>query len=205
MTEPDTEVRSQQGLDRIVFFSDAVVAIAITLVVLPLVDSARDTPEGAGAFLRENGYALVAAGISFAVIAGFWRDHHALFTRVTGYDEVVVRLNLLWLAGIVLMPVATVLEVAAPHGDPLSVGLYLGVIAATMIVSRLLAARVRAAGFVRGDLRPGARGAAVPWVPVALFLVVSAVALLIPSVGLYALLAMLFAPLLSRALAGGAR
>lgn len=201
MTDIDTTEHSQQGLDRIVFFSDAVVAIAITLLVLPLVDTARDVPDGAAVFFRENGFAVAAAGISFAVISGFWRDHHELFTHVTGYNATVMRWNLLWLAGIVVLPLVTVLEVAAPHGDRLSVGLYLGVITVTMAVSRLLATSVRRAGLVT-DIDTYTRWRVrSQWVPVLMFVAASVVAIVFPGIGLWVLLAMLGAPFLSRAVA----
>lgn len=60
------------------------VAIAITLVALPLVDNARDLSGGSGLdFPRVNETDLVAAGISFTVIAAFWMEHHQLFDRAT--------------------------------------------------------------------------------------------------------------------------
>jgi uncharacterized membrane protein len=78
-------VRTERGLERLIFFSDAVVAIAITLIVLPLVDSAREVAHmSTSKFLSENAYALTAAGISFVVISSFWREHHRLFERATG-------------------------------------------------------------------------------------------------------------------------
>lgn len=95
-------MQTPRGSDRLVNFSDAVVAIAITLIVLPPVDSARDLgTESVGVFLRQNSDNLWAAALSFVVIGGFWKDHHRLFEQVTGYTRVVINVNLLWLAGIV--------------------------------------------------------------------------------------------------------
>ena len=58
MTE---QARTDRGLDRLVNFSDATVAIAITILILPLVDLAGEltTGEGAGDLLREHWPALL--------------------------------------------------------------------------------------------------------------------------------------------------
>lgn len=149
----DAASEGGHGLDRLIFFSDAVVAIAITLVVLPLVDSAR----GLGArpvmsFLRDNSTGLIAAGISFAVIGGFWRDHHRLFTNATGYTPNVLRTNMFWLGGIMAVPVVTVLVVSGSGTDRLALGLYLGVILLVrilLIVEEILLARAGSLGSAR--------------------------------------------------------
>ncbi|ORM35350.1 TMEM175 family protein [Williamsia sp. 1135] len=90
----DGDVRTERGLERLIFFTDAVVAIAITLVVLPLVDEAKDLDRRSVAeFLSEDSAALIAATISFAVIGAFWRDHHRLFERASGYTPTLLRAN----------------------------------------------------------------------------------------------------------------
>ncbi|GAB3913792.1 hypothetical protein GCM10011575_19380 [Microlunatus endophyticus] len=110
-------------------------AIAITLIVLPLVDSARELDgRPAVSFLRENHTALIAAAISFAVIGGYWRAHHRLFSRAEGYTRSVMQANLYWLAGIMAVPVVTVLFVSGSGRDRLGLGLYLGVILAVRIL-----------------------------------------------------------------------
>jgi uncharacterized membrane protein len=128
-----------------VFFSDAVVAIAITLIVLPLVDSARDLDgRPAATFLADNARALIAAAISFGVIGGYWREHHRLFSRATGYTSRVMQANMYWLAGIMAVPVVTVLVVSGSGTDRLGLGLYLGVVLAVramLMTEELLLAR----------------------------------------------------------------
>jgi hypothetical protein len=87
-------MHTKQGLERLVFFSDAVAAIAITLIILPLVDSARNLGSASVAsFLADNLDDLAAAALSFVVIAAFWRGHHALFDRVTGYTTAIALLQ----------------------------------------------------------------------------------------------------------------
>jgi hypothetical protein len=66
-------MQSEAGCRRLVNFSDAVVAIAITLLVLPLFDSASSIgTEGLGKFFQDNETRLLAFGLSFAVIGSFW-------------------------------------------------------------------------------------------------------------------------------------
>jgi uncharacterized membrane protein len=93
--------------ERLVFFSDAVVAIAITLLALEL-----PLPEGAtGAeLLRSLGHhqsEYISFLISFVVIGGHWRAHHRLFQNVTTATGGLIRLSFGWLLMQVIMPFAT--------------------------------------------------------------------------------------------------
>lgn len=123
-------LRTERGLDRLVNFSDATVAIAITLLILPLVDVAGEARhEDLGTVFHDNLGLLISFLVSFAVIGRFWTVHHGLFEHVTGYSPALLRANLVWLAGIVFLPFsANVL--AGSGGQPSISALYIG----TMIV-----------------------------------------------------------------------
>ncbi|MEU0793851.1 TMEM175 family protein [Amycolatopsis sp. NPDC005961] len=91
--------------ERLTFFSDAVVAIAITLLALEL-----PLPEGAtnAELLRSLGhhqseYVL----ISFIVVAVHWRAHHRLFPFVTTVRGGLLQLTFGWLLTMALMPFTT--------------------------------------------------------------------------------------------------
>ncbi len=93
--------------ERLTFFSDAVVAIAITLLALEL-----PLPEGATSaeLLRSLGHhqsEYISFLISFVVIGGHWRAHHRLFTYVTTLGGGLARLTFGWLLMQVIMPFAT--------------------------------------------------------------------------------------------------
>ena len=95
------KVRHGLGFERLVFFSDAVFAIAITLLVLDL----RPPP---GRFsLAAEGSQILAFGISFYVIGRYWLVHHALFEGVHGYDRRLLTTNLWFLAAIAFLPFPT--------------------------------------------------------------------------------------------------
>lgn len=112
-----TVLRTERGLDRLVNFSDAAVAIAITLLILPLVDVAADIEhQSVGAFIGDHQGELLGFGISFVVIGRFWIIHHQVFERVRDYSITMIWLNFLWLASIVSIPFATNL-VSAIGGD----------------------------------------------------------------------------------------
>ena len=76
----------ERGLERLVLFSDAVVAIALTLLILPLTDVEIEPGQTLMELLRNNSGKLLAFGISFAVIARYWRGHHSIFKDVRAYD-----------------------------------------------------------------------------------------------------------------------
>ena len=67
------------------FFTDAVVAIAMTLLILPLLESvstAADEGLGTADYLRENGTQLFAFVLSFVIISRFSFAHEKLFDSV---------------------------------------------------------------------------------------------------------------------------
>lgn len=101
--------------ERVTAFTDAAVAIALTLLVLPLVDVARDSaarPEPMHTLLPAHAVDFLAFTVSFLVIARFWRVHRRLFEVLARLDEPMTVLNLAWLFGIVFLPVPTAVLVA---------------------------------------------------------------------------------------------
>jgi uncharacterized membrane protein len=98
------------GLDRLVYFSDAVFAIAITLLALNiarlptglsdanLLQRIFDTAPTSGSFV-----------ISFAAIGFIWIGHHGMFRRIGEYDAPLIVLNLLLLMVVAFVPYPTTL------------------------------------------------------------------------------------------------
>jgi uncharacterized membrane protein len=94
-----------------ILFSDAVFAIAITLLVIEI-----KVPELDPADLSETAILSAMAHlvprfigfiISFALIGMYWTRHHTLFGHVVALTPQLLTLNLLFLFTIVLMPFST--------------------------------------------------------------------------------------------------
>ena len=108
-TPSDLEADTQ-GMERLVFFSDAVFAIAITLLVLEI-----RLPAGFGslddsallAALLAAWQPVLAYGISFLVIGSFWMAHHRKFQFIRRYDRRLIWLNLLVLMVTAFLPFPT--------------------------------------------------------------------------------------------------
>jgi uncharacterized membrane protein len=127
-------MRSERGLHRLVSFSDAVVAIAITLLILPLVDAASSIGStGLGQFLDDNWDRLLAFSLSFAVIGSFWWAQHQMFEGVKRYNVVMVWGMFLWMFGIVFLPFPTELLGSAKQNDAGNHGIYVGTMLVTAI------------------------------------------------------------------------
>jgi uncharacterized membrane protein len=105
-------------------FTDAAVAIALTLLVLPLLETVREAaaqrpPLPLHDLLRSHSRDFLAFVVSFLVIERFWRVHRRLFDAVTHLDEGLSALNMAWLFGIVFLPVPTavlVVDRSAAYG-----------------------------------------------------------------------------------------
>jgi uncharacterized membrane protein len=101
--------RKDFQIDRIILFSDAVFAIAITLLIIEikapnvheLEHITTDTILGQLSHLTGKFIGFV---VSFFVIAIYWRSHHRIFGFVNQYSERLIWLNILFLFTIVLMP-----------------------------------------------------------------------------------------------------
>lgn len=138
-------MRTGRGLDRLVFFTDAVAAIAITLLILPLVDLVASEPTRNASlpdFLREHLPQLGSFALSFAVIARLWIAHHGLFEHVKSYSRWMMTVNLFWAFTIVLLPLPTAI-VAGFQTSPLSVGLYIGTMTLSSAALTVMAAMIR--------------------------------------------------------------
>lgn len=186
------ESRPTTGVARLVAFTDGVVAIAITLIVLPLVDAARDGISGTE-FVQKNYLGLIAAAVSFRVIAGFWKDHHRLYDHVTASTRSLVNLNLIWLAAIVFLPLPTVLIVASPGRDPVAAALYILTLLVASVSVRLQETLLVRAGLFEAGAQPSRRTLRADWVLPVIELVALIVTLLIPATGLYPLFLLVLA------------
>ncbi|GAA2170936.1 TMEM175 family protein [Agrococcus versicolor] len=186
-----------------VFFSDAVVAIAMTLLILPLMESvAEGGGEGltAADWAAEHGDQLLGFGISFVLVAIFWRWHHGFFDRVRRSTPTLMRWNFAWLLLIVWLPVATALS-TVEGGDASNVIVYVTTIAAVPLVSAVIHLHVvRHPGLVDEDRPLDPRGLAANVSLVILLVAALALALLLPDVGYLALLLAAATPLMVRVL-----
>lgn len=100
---------TDRGFDRLVNFSDAVMAVAITLLILPLTDLAgeiKDT-ETTWQWLGANQQVWTAFLISFVVLANYWLVHHRMFESIGDYDTALAWLNICWLLAIITLPFTT--------------------------------------------------------------------------------------------------
>ncbi|HEY2556981.1 MAG TPA: TMEM175 family protein [Diaminobutyricibacter sp.] len=186
--------RTDRGLDRLVNFSDAAVAIAITLLVLPLVDIATEiTGEHTtiwGLFTANWG-TFLAFAISFVVIARFWMVHHRVFEFVRDYNGALIWLNFLWLASIVFLPFSTNVLSLAAGNKPDVYALYIGTLIVTSASMLLMESVLKRNP---GLLREGVEGAlrlTPSVIATALFVVALVLAVLVPSVGMLWLLILL--------------
>jgi uncharacterized membrane protein len=96
-----------RSVDRLIFFSDAVTAIAITLLAIDLPVPQGTTAAAFWASVRHNDGQYLAFLVSFITIAAAWSDHHDAFRHIRRSDPRLRNLNMLWLLFIIVMPSAT--------------------------------------------------------------------------------------------------
>ncbi|KDA05403.1 hypothetical protein DC31_16725 [Microbacterium sp. CH12i] len=123
--------------ERLKAFVDAVVAIAMTLLILPLLESvsnAGDDGTTTAQFLFEHRGQLVSFFISFILIALFWMEHHRTYERVQRISSSLLWVNVAWMLTIVWLPVPTAM-VGQMQADPLQAFLYIGTLILTQVTT----------------------------------------------------------------------
>lgn len=129
----------ETGLERLIFFSDAVFAIAITLLALEVrlpVDAGDLSNQALLEKLLAIGPKYISYIISFLVIGNFWIWHHARFRHIVRYDTRLFVLNLFLLMAVAFIPFPT--EVISENGNRTGTIFYALSISITGLFAQLL-------------------------------------------------------------------
>ena len=94
------------GKQRLEAFSDGVLAVAVTLLVLDLhADPA--SLDSLAAQLRQEWPSFAAYLVSFFIVGVIWINHHALFALMARVDRLLMFYNLLLLLFVTTIPFTT--------------------------------------------------------------------------------------------------
>jgi uncharacterized membrane protein len=102
---------TERNPERLVFFSDAVFAIAVTLLVLDIrpPEDTRHLLHGLAALWPS----YLAYAVTFLLVGQVWANHHVMFDHIRVADRTVLFLNTLLLMDIAFLPFAAAVLSAA--------------------------------------------------------------------------------------------
>jgi TMEM175 potassium channel family protein len=139
--------------DRVAFFSDAVFAIAMTLLVvgigIPHVKESKIAEH-----LSDKESEIFGFALSFLVIGLYWLAHHRFFTKLVAVDVRFMKLNLVYLAAIAFMPFPTALVGLYGDQEPVVVILYAVTLTFASALDACLFWHAQHAGLLRRPLTP---------------------------------------------------
>jgi uncharacterized membrane protein len=123
-------LETERGIERLILFTDAVVAIAITLLILPLVeivtaDATKHHAVAVPTFIYDNLSQMFAFALSFVIIARLWIANHEILINTARATVVLMWIDIAWVFTIVVLPLPT--EISAVFtSTPLVVCIYIG-------------------------------------------------------------------------------
>ena len=115
--------------NRLEAFSDGVIAVAVTLLVLNIEVPAPGSGHSLGHELAHQWPTYAAYVTSFITIGIIWINHHAMISRLGRADHTILMLNLLLLLSIGVLPFGTNLiatYLREGHGENLAAAIYAG-------------------------------------------------------------------------------
>ena len=178
--DPPVQPGRVLGFERLMFFSDAVFAIAITLLVLDL----RLPADARGGFdIGPLVPKLTAFGLSFYVIGRYWLAHHALFEGLASYDRRLLSTNLAFLP----FPTTVLAEETPTAGPVIFYTLSLATVGLLLIALALVARRPALMGPGETHGRTASILAGMAAGPL-VFVITASAALVIPHQALWLLL-----------------
>jgi uncharacterized membrane protein len=115
---PDAhEEHEENANERLILFSDAIIAFAITVAAISI-----KIPSDPAQLVQLSGFrrlAYIVYIVGFAIVAASWNEHHRLFHYIKRNDMMLVLLNFAYLAAIVLVPIGiNVIEYVSEFVDP---------------------------------------------------------------------------------------
>jgi uncharacterized membrane protein len=109
-------IKPTMSTERIKAFTDGVLAIVVTILVLSFeVPEHRFGHDALLDFFRELAKPFAAYVVSFGVVAAYWMQHAAIFHYVEVGDRSFIWLNILFLLPLTLLPFLTDLRATYPH------------------------------------------------------------------------------------------
>jgi uncharacterized membrane protein len=174
---PDLRAPYERGtleFERMAFFSDAVFAIALTLLVVgiavPTVSDASDSDEMWNVLwnLRQE---FVSFFVGFAVLGRYWLAHHRFVSVLAAVDGRLLAWNLVYLALIAFAPFPTAL-VGKYEENLVAFGFYAVTLALLSFLETVSVFVARGRGLLRFVIPPAVarHGLVASLVPVAVFL-----------------------------------
>lgn len=202
---PGLRLRHGDGLefDRVSFFSDAVFAIAMTLLVIAI-EAPRFDTDGTPSVdvlwhaIREEFPSLFSFFLAFYLLGRFWMSHHGFTAALGAVNRTLIGLNLIYLAFIALVPYPTSL-LGNYASNPLSVAFFALVLSVVSGMESVMYAYAHRAGLMRRKIQSRVFRAGM-WqstTPIVVFLASIPVAFASP---LAAMLMWLLAPVLGMVL-----
>ncbi|MGW7597576.1 TMEM175 family protein [Streptomyces antimycoticus] len=191
--------------ERLVLFTDAVTAISITLLILPLVDlvpEAASAHEHASEVITGHLDQIWSFLLSFAVIANIWREHHRTFSSVTKLTRSLMVWNMGWLLSVVVLPLPT--EMLGTFGrDRFVAAFYYSTLLAGMVCRFAMLRILKATPALFEEDGPAVRRRAQDlytesWLNVLALVLAFAIALAVPVLQYYSLLLLAVLPKLAR-------
>jgi uncharacterized membrane protein len=186
---------SDRAMERLIFFTDAVAAIAITLLILPLVDTVPQFAEhhSLSQFIGDNGNQLFAFTLSFVIIARLWLSNHQILANTMRATKTLMWIDLVWAFTIVVLPLPTEITAVFPT-SLLSVSIYIAcTFASTLALTALALYLYRHPELERTHTRISGMQLWGTASTAACFIIAFGLLLIFPRITFYSLLALLLA------------
>ncbi|MEU1671209.1 TMEM175 family protein [Streptomyces roseifaciens] len=159
--------RSEPGSspERLAFFTDAIFAIAMTLLAVELErphEKELASARALGSFLADQQGSYLAFALAFVLLWSVWRRHHKLMDQIGGLSKAFTAWHAPLLLLVAFLPFPTAL-IGASIGNPLAQTLFAGTMAAMVFCEAVLKEIAGSAGLVTGDPAEAHRHAGDSW------------------------------------------
>lgn len=151
--------KSRIRLEHVIFFSDAIFAFSITIVLLSIEIPHLSNNATEGDLLKELWKlqpAFESYAISFGVIGVYWILYHKVLSRISDSHPIMIGLNLVFLFFVTLISLFTVLNINYGnfHIVYILYAMILVLTGSTLALIWLVAVRT---GLIQGDMSPKLR------------------------------------------------